>query len=1087
MGEIKSADRLLGLLGRQPAFPFLGKDGEAAMRVFCCLQRWSMRHTVVSVNAFVMYWALVPALLAAVPDFNREVRPVLSNRCFKCHGPDEENQEAGLRLDRREVATGELDSGLTAIVPGDTSASELVARITSDDPDLLMPPPHANMAVTESERQILIDWIASGAEYQPHWAFVKPVKKEPPSFSGLEHPVDCFVRGRLKAAGLEPAVETDRATLCRRIFLDLIGLPPSPDELAQFLEDGAADSYERLVDRLLASPRYGERWARRWLDLARYADTNGYEKDRPRTIWPYRDWVIRALNDDLPFDQFTIKQIAGDMLPGATADDIVATGFHRNTMLNEEGGVDPLEFRYLAMVDRVGTTGTTWLGLTTACAQCHTHKFDPITHTDYFSFMALLNNADEPRWIIPSADRDRRLAEASKRATLLWKRLPEKWPVPGLPGAEQLAAGSSEPGQVTADKGRRMVRLAEQFDAWLQKESARAVTWNVVLPEVIESNMPHLVPQPDATILGSGDVTKSDVYTLTLPASEQSVRAIRLEVFPHESLPSWGPGLCAYEGPKGSFFLSEFEVSLPLRGMRVEVAQATQSFPHAKEETVAEGAKGKQRQANLAACAIDGVMSSGWSTTGRQGLADAAVFVLAEAIEPGQPITITLRFERHFPCSLGRFRLSTTATSGAEARGMSHAEEAALVVSPPERTVAQRELLFRRFLQISPEVSDHVREIERLEQAEQRGLTTLVLQERPADNPRPTHRHHRGEFLSPEEVVPPAVPAFLPQLPVQAEANRLALARWLVSEDNPLTARVVVNRQWQALFGRGLVETVTDFGYQGSPPSHPELLDWLAVTFVTPVEQGGLGWSLKLLHRLIVTSSTYRQASAVTPAAAERDPDNILLARGPRVRLEAEVIRDSLLKAAGLLSVKMYGPGVRPPQPAGVTEVAFGSPKWEESKGEDRYRRSIYTFRKRTAPFAFTTTFDGPTGEACIARRDVSNSPLQALTLLNDPMFLEIARALGQKAFLVTGGDVDRLQEVSRRMLSREFSAQETDLLLRYLKSQRRRLADGTLSAIELMAVADGKKHDQKRLREEAAWMLVARAVMNLDEVIVKR
>lgn len=1081
----------LAIKGHNPRFPIWARLEKRRCGWSTACTGWSMRHTIIVSVAFAMYCVLAPGLLAAAPDFNRDVRPILSNRCFKCHGPDEDNQEAGLRLDRREVATAELDSGLTAIVPGDTSVSELVARITSEDPDLVMPPPHANMAITPRERQTLVDWVAAGAEYQPHWAFVKPVKQNPPTISGFNHPVDRFIRSRLKETGLTPANEADRATLCRRVFLDLIGLPPSPDELAEFLTDESVDSYERLVDRLLSSPRYGERWARRWLDLARYADTNGYEKDRPRTIWPYRDWVIKALNDDLPFDQFTVKQIAGDMLPDASADDIIATGFHRNTMLNEEGGVDPLEFRYLAMVDRVGTTGTTWLGLTTACAQCHTHKFDPITHTDYFSFMALLNNCDEPRWIISSADRNKQLAAAANRAELLWKQLPQQWPVPERPGRKQLAAGSSEPGQVAANRGRQLVNLAERFDAWLQKEAVHAVNWNIVSPDVIESNMPHLVPQPDGSILGSGDVTKSDVYTLTLPAAEQPVRAIRLEVLPDESLPSWGPGLCAYEGPKGSFFLSEFEVYLPLKEGRVEVAGATQSFPQpkprAKDDASTKEAKDKRTRVNLAVHAIDGVMSSGWSTAGRTGLAEAAVFTLAEAIEPGQPIRVTLRFERHFPCSLGKFRLSATAASGAEARGLSHAEEAALVVPPPERTNAQRELLFRRFLKTAPEVSDHVREIERLELAEQRGLTTLVMRERPADNPRRTHRHHRGEFLSPEEIVPPAVPAFLPQLPADAKPDRLALARWLVSEDNPLTGRVVVNRHWHAFFGRGLVETVADFGYQGSPPSHPELLDWLAVTLTLPMEHGGLGWSLKGLHRLIVTSATYRQSSAVTPMVASRDPTNILLARGPRVRLEAEVIRDSLLKAAGLLSVKMYGPGVRPPQPAGVTEVAFGSPKWEDSKGEDRYRRGIYTFRKRTAPFAFTTTFDGPTGEACIARRDVSNSPLQALTLLNDPMFLEIARALGRKAMLITGSDSDRVQELSRLLISRTFSVEETDLLLVYLGNQRQRLADGTLSATELMAVAAEEKPDLKKVREEAAWMLVARAVMNLDEAIVKR
>ncbi|NDH93732.1 MAG: DUF1553 domain-containing protein [Planctomycetia bacterium] len=380
-----------------------------------------------------------------------------------------------------------------------------------------------------------------------------------------------------------------------------------------------------------------------------------------------------------------------------------------------------------------------------------------------------------------------------------------------------------------------------------------------------------------------------------------------------------------------------------------------------------------------------------------------------------------------------------------------------------------------------------IKEIERLEAVERQGLSTLVMRERPADNPRPTHRHHRGEFLSPEELVAPAVPAFLPQLPNDSAPDRLALARWLVSPDNPLTARVVVNRHWHALFGRGLVETVADFGYQGTPPSHPELLDWLAVSFMTPVEQGGLGWSLKALHRLIVTSDTYRQASELTAATAERDPDNVLLARGPRVRLEAEVIRDSLLKAAGLLSTKMYGPGVRPLQPAGVTEVAYGKPTWQASAGEDRHRRGIYTFRKRTAPFAFTTTFDGPSGEACIARRDISNSPLQALTLLNDPMFLEIARALGREVVAAAESDAGRIQELGRRLLSREFAAAETEALAEYLQVQRQRLATGELQADELMAREATAQSVNENLGEEAAWMLVARAVMNLDEAIVKR
>jgi cytochrome c553 len=1033
-----------------------------------------MKHASPGLLLVIAAAALPAAATAAGPDFNRDIRPILSNRCFKCHGPDEANQEAGLRLDHREAAIQELDSGERAIVPGHADASELVARIMSDDPDLVMPPPHTKVSLSADEKRMLAAWVEAGAEYAPHWAFLPPVKPEPPAVRDegrVKNPIDRFVLARLEAEGLAAAQPADSATLCRRVHLDLVGLPPSPDELAAFLADESPDAYEQLVDRLLASPRYGERWARKWLDLARYADTNGYEKDRPRTIWPYRDWVIRSLNDDLPFDQFTIRQIAGDMLPEPGVDDLVATGFHRNTMLNEEGGIDPLEFRYLAIVDRVGTTGTTWLGLTTACAQCHTHKYDPLTHTDYFSLFALLNNADEPEWIIPSEERSQRLATTMAKVESLWKELPGHWPAPG-PAANQLA-GSSEPGGEAADAGRRAVSLAERFDAWSRAESARAVNWQVVRPDALESSMPHLVVLDDGSVLASGDQTKSDVYTISLPRVGEPVKAIRLEVLPHESLPDWGPGLCAYEGPRGDFFLSEFEVRVPPKAARIEVAKASESFGG----TAAHG-----KGVSGAAAATDGVMSSGWSTTGRQGRAEAAVFELAQPIAAGDPIMVTLRFERHFACPLGRFRLSVTDTAGAEARGHSAEVEAALTKAPQSRSSEEREALLRRFLSTAPEVSDRVKEIERLEATLRGGLSTLVMQERPKDNPRPTHRHHRGEFTQPEEKVSPAVPAFLPQLPADAPADRLALAKWLVSPTNPLTARVTVNRQWQAFFGRGIVATVEDFGYQGDLPSHPELLDWLAVSFREPTESGGLGWSLKQLHRLIVTSNTYRQDSTVTPPLAARDPQNLLLARGPRVRLEAEVIRDSMLKAAGLLSPKMDGPGVRPPQPEGVTEVAYGAPTWQPSQGEDRHRRGIYTFQKRTAPFAFTTTFDGPSGEACIARREVSNSPLQALTLLNDPMFVEIAQALGRLAATAGPDDAARFDLLARRLFSRSLEADEAALFADYLAEQRRRLAAGELDAA---ALAGGEPDAD--IQERAAWTLVARAAMNLDETIVKR
>jgi len=986
--------------------------------------------------------ALLPVglvCLAEGPDFAREVRPLLSNRCFKSHGPDEDRQEAGLRLDVREVALAELDSGTRAIVPGHPDDSELIARTTSTDPNLVMPPPHTKVTLTEDEKRILTAWIAAGAEYRPHWAFVKPERPTVPQAANggwARNEIDRFVRARLREEGLAPSPEADRAALCRRVHLDLIGLPPTPAELDAFLADDAPDSYERLVDRLLASPRYGERWARRWLDLARYADTNGYEKDRQRSIWPYRDWVIGALNDDIPFDAFTIRQIAGDLLPSATPADIIATGFHRNTMINEEGGIDPLEFRYLAMVDRVGTTGAAWLGLTTACAQCHTHKFDPITHTDYFALMALLDNADEPEWTLPSADRDRRLDDVHSQIEQAWAELPKKWAAP-----------------------------PERFAAWDEEESRLAVDWTVAKPMSVTSSLPHLVVRDDGSVLAGGDVAKSTVYEIVLPPATTETRAIRLEVLPDESLPAHGPGMIWYEGDKGDYFLSEFEVMAGDR--RIAVARGTESYT---------GKPSSSRGASSAANTIDGDMSSGWGVDGQQGRPHAAVYVLAEPVPAGTPLTLTLRSERHYACPIGCFRVSVSSRGDAEARGHTAAEEAALAKPVDSRSATERDLLQRRFLASAPELAEPVKEIRKLEDSLHDGTTTLVLRERPADSRRVTYRRHRGEFTQPKEEVRPAAPAFLPPLPADAPSDRLALAKWLVSPDNPLTARVTVNRHWQAFFGRGIVKTLEDFGYQSDPPSHPDLLDWLAVTFMHD-----LNWSQKKLHRLIVTSATYRQASTVTPDLAARDPANVLLARGPRVRLEAEVIRDSMLAVAGLLSTKMGGPGVRPPQPEGVTEVAYGSPKWPVSQGEDRHRRSIYTFQKRTAPFAMATTFDGPTGEACLVRRDVSNSPLQALTLLNDPMFMEVARALGAAVMQVGSDDATRLADLGRRLLSRGFDADETAALKAYLAAQRQRLAAGELDAAKLTGEAGPD------VAERAAWMLVARAAMNLDEAIVKR
>ena len=975
--------------------------------------------------------------------FNRDVRPILAQHCFRCHGADERSREGQLRLDERDGAVGKGESGRPAIVPGSSQNGELLRRIFSLDEDEVMPPQHTKLVLSDDAKSLLKTWIEQGATYEKHWAYVPPdynaarAATDVATARGL-HPIDYFIRQRLKRENLQSSPPADKYTLVRRLYLDLLGLPPSPAEAIAFVEDTSPRAYENLVDKLLNNPQYGERWARRWLDLARYADTNGFEKDRPRTIWPYRDWVIKAINADLPFDQFSIKQLAGDMLPGASADDLVATGFHRNTMLNEEGGIDPLEYRFYSMVDRVNVTGTTWLGLTLNCVQCHAHKYDPIDHAEYYKLMALLNNADEPTFFIPTEELVREYARHKESLAKLEAELPTKFP------------GGTE-------------KLERRFKDWLATESQRSSIWQVLSPVEMHTNLPHLEIQYDGFILGSGDISKSDEYRLKFQSPLSGVRALRIEVASHPSLPNHGPGLTNYEGPIGGFFLSELHVIQ--QGNRVRLARA-EATNDEEEDRINDGAGGNAKakaksakrtpKKNNANAALDDEMSSGWQVLGGIDVQHSAVFHFDKPIDLSQGLELRMLFEKHFACSLGHFRISATTDARACASGHSARIEQLLAGKIESLTVPERELLRQRFLESAPEMEQAAKKLVSARKNPPRGQATLVMRERPAHHPRQTVRYHRGEFLQPMEPVAPAVPKFLLSSPQDSPSNRLALAQWLFSSDNPLTARVVVNRHWQAFFGRGINKSLDDFGYQSEPPSHPELLDWLAIEFKR------LGWSVKKLHRTIVTSETYKQSSRVTSEQSAKDPDNVLLARGARFRLDAEVIRDSALRAAGILSAKMGGPGVYPPQPAGVTtEGTYGKVDWKVSEGEDRYRRSIYTFIKRTAPFAMATTFDAPSGESCLARRDVSNSPLQALTLLNDQMFMEAAQAMAKQVMVESSGDESRLENVFRRCITRPPQADERSQLNAFLSASRARQIDG-----------------------EQLWTLVCRAILNVDEAI---
>ncbi len=983
-------------------------------------------------------------VLAAEPvgetiDYNRDIRPILSNNCYQCHGPDDKERHAGLRFDLADAAIRPADSGKAAIVPGQPEKSELVRRILSTDETERMPPPDSNKKLNDEQKRLLERWVAAGAAMPTHWSLVAPVRPELPvvvDHSWARNEIDLFIQQRLEREGLTPSPEADRLTLVRRVYLDLIGLPPTPQEADDFAADPRPEAYAELVNRLLDSPHYGERWARRWLDLARYSDTNGYEKDRARSVWPYRDWVIRALNADMPFDRFTIEQLAGDLVDDANVDSRTATGFHRNTMLNEEGGIDVEEFRFYSIVDRTNTTGAVWLGLTIGCAQCHNHKFDPITQREYYQLFAFLNNADEPQLAIPRPE------ISVKHAAIVT--------------------------QIDALVDARRAQLDEEkFTRWARQSGKTAQSWTSVRPSALKSsNHATLTVLTDNSVLASGDLPNQDTYTVDLIVDLPRVTAIRLEVLPDESLPEGGPGRAPLYS-EGDFMLGEFSASTICAGETatpLPLTNATHSY--AAEKT-------------SAAATIDDDLDTGWSIKGRAGEAHQAVFPLAKPLEAAQRTRLRVTLDHRFIHNMiiGRFRLSLSDAATPVASPLPAEVEAILTVEPTQRTAEQQATLKDHYLTIAPELAEQNKQIAELRKTLPKQPTTLVLAERDAAHARTTHRAHRGEFLSPREPVEPGVPQVLPGLPGVANSNRLALARWLVSPQNPLVARVTMNRHWQHLFGRGLVRTSEDFGLRGEPPSHPELLDYLATEFVAR------GWSLKQMHRLMVTSATYRQASLVRTPLGERDPQNVLLARGPRFRIEAETVRDVALSASGLLSSTVGGPSVFPPQPAGVNDLAWGSAAWPTSQGPDRFRRGLYTYLKRTSPYAAFTTFDAPSGENCAVRRERSNTPLQALTLLNDTVFVEAAQALARRVVQSDSSDpTGRVRQIFRWCLTRNPGDDEVRDLTQFYEDRRTQCQQNPVDA---KAIA-GEGADPERLTELAAWTLVGRTILNLDEFVTK-
>jgi mono/diheme cytochrome c family protein len=1010
-------------------------------------------------------------------DFNRDVRPILADTCFACHGPDDAKRKANLRLDLRDAALKPAKSGATALVPGDLVKSELVQRITlPEDDDDHMPPAKGKRQLTRREIDLLKRWVADGASYKVHWAFTPPVRPPLPAVkdeSWVRSPIDRFILARHEAERLHPSPEASKTTLLRRLYLDLIGLPPTPEQVDTFLADPSPDAYEKQVEALLASPHYGERWGRHWLDAARYADSDGFEKDKSRNVWFYRDYVINAFNNDLPYNQFIIEQLAGDLLPNATQDQVVATGFLRNSMLNEEGGIDPEQFRMDAMFDRMDAIGKSILGLTIQCAQCHTHKYDPLTQEEYYRLFAFINNDHEAQRVVYTPDERMKVADLTRR----------------MREVEAALRGQHPDWQ-------------SRMDAWEDQVKTDQPEWTVLQLENLGDNSQRYIPQPDGSILAQGYAPTKFTANFKAVTTLKNITALRLEYLTDPNLPCGGPG----RSFKGTCALSEFRVESQPAGdprakkEKVKIAEATADVvqPVADLEPNFDDRSRDKRVTGPVAFAIDGDSKTAWGIDagpGRRNQERKAVFGFDKPIPGtdvgGTALTIALvqnhggwNSDDHMNNNLGRFRISATTAESPKADPLPKRVRDVLAIPRDQRSAAQVATVFSYWRTTVPEFQAANDQVESLWKQWPAGSTALTLMAR--GHARDTHLLARGDWLKPAQSVGPGVPAFLNPLPANAPPTRLTFARWLVDPKAPTTARVFVNRIWQHYFGTGIVATPEDFGIQSEPPTHPELLDWLACEFMEN------NWGIKHIHRLIVTSATYRQSSKITPDLYAKDPYNRLLARGPRFRAEGEIVHDIALSASGLLNPKVGGRSVMPPAPAFLflPPASYAPFPWVDETGPEKYRRAIYTFRRRSTPFPVLQTFDVPNADQSCVRRLRSNSPLQALASLNESMFVEAARALA-KLTLEQGGptDDDRITYAFRRVMARPPTTAERAELRALLDKQRQRFADGWINPNELTSNSDKPGPGLPKNASPTQWAaytVVSRVLLNLDEAITK-
>ncbi|MBI1840598.1 MAG: DUF1549 domain-containing protein [Verrucomicrobia bacterium] len=1139
-----------------------------------------------------------PASAADTIDFARDIRPLLQEQCYKCHSA--EKSKGGLRLDLKKSALLGGDSGAPAIAPGSPEKSRMIELIRGTTDGEFMPPKGPRLTARQAD--LLTRWIRAGAEWpasldgsdatEPsHWSFRKPKRPAAPAVKTTgwaKNTIDFFVLAGMESHGLAPAAEADRSTLARRVALDLTGLPPTLAELDAFQQDKSPDAYERMVDHFLSSPGYGERWARMWLDLARYADSKGYGSDPLRPyMWRYRDWVIDAFNRNLPYDRFTTEQLAGDLLPNATTDQLLATCFHRNTMANDEGGTDDEEFRVAAIKDRIDTTMQVWMGITFGCAKCHSHKYDPITQRDYYSFYAFFNQTedadrpdDSPRHPTPTPEQANRIEELKR---------------------------DLEPLRDRRDHPKMEYDLAR--GAWEQRALNVAREWSALPPSSAQAAKSELYVQPDRSIVAVGATPPTNIFRVTFTDLASPVTGLRIELLPVESSGATRLG----RNPRGPVNLSDIRAEITsdaprfprARYVRVELPGKGKYLSLAEVEVMSSGQnvalRGKASQSStdfggVAGRAIDGntdgahdklsvthtalnddpwwevdlgeaapietvtlwnrtdggvedrlkgfrvvllddqrspvwteasapvpkpstrIATSGAqpmpilaaTTSARsngakienaidsdpktsfsiaQGSSRPQEIVLAFAkpatFAKGEALTLTLTQTQGDGAAPAMFRVSSTQEKQ-PFPALPHAVAAALRTARDQRDAEQNREIAAFYWALSPEYQALVQRIRPLEDqlsaVEKQVVQTPVLRELAQKDQRVTRILMKGNFLTPGDSVSPSTPSAFHPLPAKAPTNRLGVAMWLTDPANPLTARVAVNRFWSALFSKGLLESEEDFGTQGAMPSHPELLDWLAT------EYPRLGWDTKALLKLLVTSASYRQSSQATSEQLQQDPRNVWLSRAPRPRLEAEMVRDQALALSGLLSRKMFGPSVYPPQPDNLWQAAFnGERNWATSGGEDKHRRGLYTFWRRTVPYPSMMAFDAPTREYCTIRRVPSNTPLQAFVTLNDPVFVEAAQALARR-IMKEGGDTteSRVRWALRHATARAPEERQVEVLKRLFEESRSRYRDDAKGAKAMASSQAGSLEAGMDPAEAAAWSVVGNVLLNLDSVLTK-